>query len=184
MPLDGPIDPDVADKAKIFAAPDDPSDWPAWREQLTEWRDDARRRVAVARTAVGRLGEPLLQHGLVWLWDERLFDHDARRFTPARLLADAGVRRFRRRSCCGTPTRSSASTSAPSSTSTATSPAWPSGAEFHERGVEVFVDYNPWDIGHGGDADDRSPRSPQLGRGLGADGVFLDTMSEGGRRPR
>ena len=25
----------------------------------------------------------------MWLWDERLFDHDAQRFTPDRLLADA-----------------------------------------------------------------------------------------------
>ena len=43
LPPAGPIDADVADGAKIFAAPDDPADWPAWRDQLHRWRDEARR---------------------------------------------------------------------------------------------------------------------------------------------
>ena len=31
------------DRAKIIAAPDDPADWPAWRDRLRAWRDRARR---------------------------------------------------------------------------------------------------------------------------------------------
>ena len=33
------------DAAKIFAAPDDPADWPAWRDALTRWREEAAARI-------------------------------------------------------------------------------------------------------------------------------------------
>ena len=36
-PIDGELD-----NAKIIAAPDDPADWPAWRDALARWRDGAR----------------------------------------------------------------------------------------------------------------------------------------------
>ena len=42
VPLEGDLPVEELDDAKIFAAPDDPADWPAWREQLTRWRADAR----------------------------------------------------------------------------------------------------------------------------------------------
>jgi hypothetical protein len=29
-----------AGRAKILAAPDDPTDWPLWRERLAAWRED------------------------------------------------------------------------------------------------------------------------------------------------
>ncbi len=34
LPAGGRIDPAIGDIAKIFAAPDDPAEWPAWREAL------------------------------------------------------------------------------------------------------------------------------------------------------
>ncbi|MGZ4352858.1 MAG: hypothetical protein ACXVZ4_04880, partial [Gaiellaceae bacterium] len=43
VPLDGPLD--VLDGGKILSAPDDPADWPAWRERLAQWREEARERV-------------------------------------------------------------------------------------------------------------------------------------------
>ncbi len=109
VPLEGPIDPDVADNAKIFAAPDDPSAWPRWRERLTEWRDAARRRwryddSAYTRPSAGWASR-CFSVALVWLWDERLFDHDAQRFDVAGFLAStADVRRVRRdRALAGVP---------------------------------------------------------------------------------
>ena len=47
VPLEGPLD--VLDGAKILAAPDDPADWPAWRERLAAWREDARARMRLRR---------------------------------------------------------------------------------------------------------------------------------------
>ena len=46
VPLAPDADLSVLDEAKIFAAPDDPKDWPAWRAALTRWRLEARAKVA------------------------------------------------------------------------------------------------------------------------------------------
>src|SRR6478609_5380879 len=42
VPLDPGAALSVLDTGKILAAPDDPADWPRWREQLERWRDEAR----------------------------------------------------------------------------------------------------------------------------------------------
>ena len=86
-PLDG------LDSAKIFAAPDDPAEWPAWREALDAL---ARRGRRAGRLRRRRLRAPELAWtrgcfsvALVWLWDELLYDHDAGRFTPERFCAES-----------------------------------------------------------------------------------------------
>jgi sulfatase modifying factor 1 len=38
VPLGPSADLSVLDEAKVFAAPDDPGEWPAWREQLRRRR--------------------------------------------------------------------------------------------------------------------------------------------------
>ena len=81
------------DGAKILAAPDDPADWPAWRARLAEWRDEARARTAYDGAAYEVPGSPgpraASPCALVWLWDDLLYDHEAGRFTPDRLLDEA-----------------------------------------------------------------------------------------------
>ena len=51
-------------------------------------------------------------------------------------------------------------------------------AELQARGLRVFVNYNPWDVGTRREpvADDLA--IAELVRELGVDGVFLDTMKE------
>ena len=50
------------------------------------------------------------------------------------------------------------------------------------RGVRVFVDYNPWDVGTRREPVDDADGIAALVRDLGADGVFLDTLKEGAGR--
>ena len=90
--LPTPIDGDL-DRAKIIAAPDDPAEWPEWREQLHAWRE--RVHTGYDGSAYERLRwtQQCFSVALIWLWDERLYDHDAGRFTPERLLAE-GERAF------------------------------------------------------------------------------------------
>ena len=89
--LDGPLDTAGADAAKIFAAPADPGAWPAWRHRLHEWRDDARARYAFDPAAyerpAARWASTCFSVAIVWLWDERLFDHARQQFTPDAFLA-------------------------------------------------------------------------------------------------
>ena len=68
LALASTVDPDVTDRAKILAAPDDPAEWTAWREQLLQWRDGARRRIAVDY-AVDSWAARCFTKAVVWLWD-------------------------------------------------------------------------------------------------------------------
>ena len=87
----------MLDGAKILAAPDDPADWPLWRERLAAWREDARARIGYdgATYDLPELAwtQRCFSCALVWLWDELLYDREAGRFTPDRLL-DEGEREF------------------------------------------------------------------------------------------
>ena len=155
LPLDGPIDAEAADGAKIFAAPDDPADWPRWRERLADWRDGARERWPYDDAAYTRPSSQWASRcfsvALVWLWDERLFDHDTQRFdVDAFLDGDGRLRRIRRRrAVAGLPDhrhrRAQPVRLLPRRART--SPR--SSQAFQDRGVKVFVDYNPWDTATG-----------------------------------
>ena len=124
---------------------------------------------------------------LVWLWDELLYDREAGRFTPDRLL-DEGEREFggydgvvlwHAYPVIGIDERNQFDfyRDVPGIHALV--------ADIQARGVRVFVDYNPWDTGtrREGVSDARGGR--RVVRELGADGVFLDTMKEArpGARP-
>jgi len=186
VPLDGPLDDetvDALDRAKIFAAPDDPALWPAWRERLAQWRDVSRRRHGFDASAYD---EPQAAwaarcHAIaqIWLWDELLYDAASQRFTPNRLLADAArfggvdaVVLWHAYPVIGIDDRNQ----------------WDWYRDvpglrglvdaFHSAGVRVFLDYNPWDVGTRRSGDDASELAA-LVRDLDADGVFLDTLKQG-----
>ena len=52
-------------------------------------------------------------------------------------------------------------------------------ADLHAAGVKVFVDYNPWDTGTRRSRDDATELAALVAE-LEIDGVFLDTLKEGG----
>jgi hypothetical protein len=174
-PIDGELD-----RAKIVAAPDDPADWPDWRDRLREWREEAR--AGYDGSAYDRLTwtQRCFSVALVWLWDERLYDHAAGRFTPDRLL-DEGEREFggydgvvlwHAYPVIGIDDRNQFD--------------WYRDvaglrevvAAIQARGVRVFVDYNPWDVGTRREPASDAATVAEVVQELGADGVFLDTMKE------
>jgi len=188
-PRDVPLDPDadlaVLDNAKILAAPDDPAQWPACRTALTRWRSEARSRFgyddALYRRPDLAWAATCFVVSQVWLWDELIYDWDTHRFTPERLVADAeerfggfdGIVLWHAYPVIGVDERNQ----------------WDYHREvdgladlvaaLHNAGIRVFVDYNPWDVGThraGIDADELS----RLVADLDVDGVFLDTLKEGG----
>ena len=184
LPLHGEIDPEVADRAKILAAPDDPADWPAWRDQLNRWRDDARRRFAVDYPTSSWAARCFTK-ALVWLWDERLFDRERGEFTADRLLADAerfggfdAVVLWHAYPIIGLDDRNQFDyyRDVPGLAELV--------AELQRRGVRVLLDYNPWDVGTRREPLSDAEVLADVVRSLGVDGVFLDTMREGGRDAR
>ena len=93
VPLEPEADLEVLDAAKILAAPDDPGDWPAWRETLRRWRTEAIERIDYDDAAYGAREfawtRGCFSVALVWLWDELLYDHEAQRFTPERFCSES-----------------------------------------------------------------------------------------------
>jgi hypothetical protein len=184
LPPGGRIDPETGDIAKIFAAPADPADWPAWRADLAAWRDEARQRLAYSGEAYEhpqtRWAASAYAVAQVWLWDERLFDHAEQRFTVDAFLESLagqggldGLVLWHAYPIIGIDDRNQFDfyRDVPGLADLV--------RDFHDRGLRVFVDYNPWDTGtrRAGRADAEELAS--LCTELGVDGVFLDTLKEG-----
>jgi sulfatase-modifying factor enzyme 1 len=182
VPLRGPLD--ELDGAKVLAAPDDPADWPAWREALTRWRAEAIERIGYDGSSYERpefaWARRCFSVALAWLWDETLYDHDAGRFTPERFLDEGaeqfggydGVVLWHAYPVIGIDERNQFDfyRDVPGIRELV--------AALHRRSVRVFVDYNPWDVGTRREAVDDASATGELVRWLDADGVFLDTMKE------
>jgi hypothetical protein len=187
LPLDGALDPATGDIAKIFAAPDDPADWPAWRAALTRWRTEARKRLDYRGSLYARpetaWTASCYSVALVWLWDERLFDRANGRFDVAGFLARTedhggfdGVVLWHAYPVIGIDDRNQFDfyRDVPGLRDVV--------AEFQSLGVRVFLDYNPWDTGTRRAPHDDAEELALLAAELGADGMFLDTMKEGDSR--
>jgi hypothetical protein len=184
VPLEPDAELDALDTAKIFAAPDDPAEWPAWREALRRWRGQAAERIAYEDGAY-RAPEFAWTRGcfsvaLVWLWDELLYDFEAGRFTPDRFCAESerefggfdGIVLWHAYPVIGIDERNQFDfyREVPGIRELA--------AELRSRGLRVFVNYNPWDVGTRREPVADEVALAELVQELGADGVFLDTMKE------
>ncbi|MEO5577331.1 MAG: SUMF1/EgtB/PvdO family nonheme iron enzyme [Gaiellaceae bacterium] len=184
VPLDPDFDLEPLDTAKVFAAPDDPANWPAWRDALGRWRAEARARIGYDDTAY-RAPEYAWTRGchvvaLAWLWDELLFDHDAGRFTPERFCAESerefggldGIVLWHAYPVIGIDERNQFDfyRAVPGIRELV--------RELKARGLRVFINYNPWDAGTRREPVTDDVAIAELVRDLSVDGVFLDTMKE------
>ena len=179
-----PLDGDLAglDDAKILAAPDDPRDWPEWRRGLERWRVEARSRIGYSGARYERADLAWTQRcfsiGLLWLWDEQLYDYSRHSFTVDRLLdADAGLGGYdavvlwHTYPLIGIDERDQFDFYKQV-------PELPAVVRaFHDRGVRVFMEYHAWERGARADRDDASELATMV-VDTGIDGVFLDSVRE------
>ncbi|MDZ5444885.1 SUMF1/EgtB/PvdO family nonheme iron enzyme [Micromonospora sp. 4G57] len=181
VPLGSHADLTTLDEAKIFAAPDDPADWPAWREQLARWRADALARLAYTGSHYDEITGDCFSVCLAWLWDETLYNHERGVFTVEAFLDAArrdfggfdGVVLWHAYPVIGLDDRNQFDWYRDV-------PELPEVVRaFQAHGVRVFVDYNPWDTGTRREPGTDAEEVAALAAGLGVDGVFLDTLKEG-----
>lgn len=174
---------DDLDHAKIFAGPDDPADWAAWRSKLTEWRSQAADRFP-GRSGRGPTPQPWAASCrtifLAWLWDARLYDMESDRFTPQRLMdllqeqygGIDGIVLWHAYPVIGIDERNQFDFyDVPGLHDLVV---W-----FRSHGVRVLLDYNPWDTATTRPAGSHATELRRTLDSLDADGIFLDTLKQG-----
>jgi hypothetical protein len=177
VPLAPDADLSVLDEAKIFAAPDDPKDWPAWRAALRRWREEARAKVSYDDARYRGRNPSARVMNVAWLWDELLYDHERGVFTVDRYLDAAerdfggfdGITLWNAYPVLGIDERNHFSyfedvAELPDIV-----------RQFQARGVRVYLSYYPWETGSGAEA---IGTVIGLVHKLGVDGVFLDSSKE------
>ena len=174
----------------VIPAPDDPALWPAFRAALAQWREETRRRLRYS-DALYRRGEfawSASNYACCFLMtcDESFYDRRAGRYRVDAFL-DHGRREFggfdsvvlwHAYPRMGVDQRNQFDFYRD----------LPGGLpglrsvvrQFHRRAVRVYIDYNPWDSGTRREKDSDAVALCSMVRQIEADGIFLDTMSEGG----
>ncbi|RYG49402.1 HAD family hydrolase, partial [bacterium] len=165
--------PEDFDPGPLILPPEDPVEWPGWRETLRAWREEKRREIDLSsyeRPEFAWMRDGAVC-GMAMLFDEEFRDVDAylerhqREFggLDALVLWQAYPR-------IGIDRRNQFDhyRLAPGLKGTV--------ERLHERGVRVFMGYNPWDTGT---RREPVPDAEAIGRiagEFGFDGVFLDTL--------
>ncbi|HWD19803.1 MAG TPA: SUMF1/EgtB/PvdO family nonheme iron enzyme [Verrucomicrobiae bacterium] len=185
-----PNDFTLDDAAHIFPAPGDPVLWPAYREALAHWREKTRARLhyddALYRRPDFFWAASNYACGFLMTCDETFYDPRAARYTVGSYLRRArrefggfdSVVLWHAYPRIGVDNRNQFDFYRDS-------PGGVAGVrgavrQFHQRGVRVYIDYNPWDTGTR-----REPKSDlealaDLVASIEADGIFLDTLDSGG----
>ena len=179
VPLEAGADLAELDEVKTMAGPDDPADWPAWRERITRWRDDARQRLGYVGERYATEPSDRFVLAFAWLWDELLYDHREQRFTVRKYLEHAerelggldGILLWHAYPVIGIDERDQYSYYRDV-------PELPAViGELQEAGLHVQVAVLPWESVEPADIAD-------LAAWTGADGVFFDAVREGSTQAR
>ncbi len=173
----------------LIPAPRDPAMWPQFRQQLTQWRDQARKQLhyddALYRRPEFAWASSSYCCCFLMMCDEAFYDTASGRYTVDAFLDD-GAERFGGYDSIvlwhaypriGVDQRNQFDFYRDM-------PGGLSGLRevvhaCQARGVRVYIDYNPWD--RGTRREDRSDIDLLIDtvRDLDVDGIFLDTMTEG-----
>jgi hypothetical protein len=173
----------------LIPAPEDPRQWPAFRERLTAWRKKVREELRYSDALYRRKEFAWTARcfccGMVMLWDEAFYDPARGQFTPEPYL-DRAEREFGGFDALvlwhaypriGADGRNQFDFYRDQ----------PGGLPglrelvrmLHARGVKAFIDYNPWDTGTRREGRPDTEVLADLVAAIEADGIFLDTLSRG-----
>ena len=174
--------------ASVFPAPDDPKLWDAYREALSQWRDQTTRRLRYDDALYRRDDFAWVPSAFaccfVMMCDETFYDPKQNRYTVESFLKHAdeqfggydAVVLWHAYPRIGFDDRNQFDFYRDV----------PGGldgvkaliGELHASGVRVFVDYNPWDVGTRREGVSDLDALAALLEATGADGIFLDTMHQ------
>jgi len=174
----------------IIAAPDDPAQWPTYRAALAKWREEARERIRYDDVLYRRpeFAWAAANYACCFLMtcDETFYDRRSGHYAVETILRHGdsefggydSVVLWHAYPRIGVDQRNQFDfyRDLPGGLNGLRSVV----RQFHKHGVMVYIDYNPWDTGtrREGNSDLQSLASIILA--IEADGIFLDTMSQGG----
>ena len=182
-------DPGQKFEEPLIPAPDDPRQWPVFRAALTRWREETRKRLHYDGSLYRRSDFAWVPSSyaccFLMLCDEMFYDHKQNRYEVDKWV-DEGIREFGGYDSIvfwhaypriGLDQRNQFDFYRD----------MPGGLEglrrvvgmFQARGVRVYIDYNPWDTGTRREGLADVDAVVAMVQALGADGIFLDTMSRG-----
>jgi formylglycine-generating enzyme required for sulfatase activity len=174
----------------IIPAPDDPTQWPDFRERLAKWRTQSRERIDYSNGSYHRkeFAWAATNYACCFLMvcDERFCDRKRGNYRVDAVI-DHGKREFGGYDSVvfwhaypriGVDERNQFDFYRN----------LPGGLvgvrqavrRFHHRGVRVYLAYNPWDTGTRREVKSDLEALVELVPALEADGIFLDTMNRGG----
>jgi formylglycine-generating enzyme required for sulfatase activity len=175
--------------ANIIPPPADPAEWSAYRAALAAWRAAARKRLnyddSLYRRDEFKWAASNYACGFLMMCDETFYDRRGGRYLVDDVLDHAetefggfdSVVLWHAYPRIGVDERNQFDfyRDMPGGL------AGVRGAvrRFHQRGVKVYVDYNPWDTGTRREGEPDLDVLVGLVRDLEADGIFLDTMNKG-----
>lgn len=173
----------------VFLAPSDPTQWPAFREALATWREATRSRLGYNDTLYRRPEFAWSASNyaccFVMMGDETFYNWRAGRYSVKAFLED-GQREFGGYDSVvlwhaypriGLDERNQFDFYRDM-------PGGLAGVrqavrQFHQHGLRVYIDYNPWDTGTRRENKSDLDLLVEMVQALEADGIFLDTMSQG-----
>jgi len=189
--LDGaaPPVPGSWSQASVLPAPDDPAQWPTYREALARWREEARIKLKYDGQLYSRPDFNWVSSSyaccFLMMCDEAFYDRRKGRFAVDAWI-EHGIREFGGYDSVvlwhaypriGLDERNQFDFYRD----------MPGGLEgvrqiaraFQARGLKVYVNYNPWDQGTRREGIADLDALAEMVRAIGANGIFLDTMSHG-----
>ena len=176
-------------KASVLPAPSDPAGWPNYRQSLARWRKEARSKLKYDGSLYSRAEFDWVPSSFaccfLMMCDEMFYDHRKGRYEVDAWI-DQGMRNFGGYDSVvlwhaypriGLDQRNQFDFYRD----------MPGGLKgllqvtraFQARGVKVYIDYNPWDTGTRREGVADVDALVETVRAIGADGIFLDTMSRG-----
>jgi hypothetical protein len=178
----------------IILAPTDPALWPAFREKLAAWRNEARQLLNYDDSLYSKADFAWASSSYVcyflMMYDELFYDAKTNRYTVAALLEEGdkefggydSVVLWHAYPRIGVDDRNQFDFYRDM-------PGGLSGIrdvvhQFQQRGLRVYINYNPWDRATRREKLSDVDMLAEMVRALDVDGIFLDTMARGGEEFR